>query len=125
VRRGLSGGEGRHTEVECGPSEDFAAVVVGVKVHVEGVDITVALVVNNDGSGDGIVGLAIRVRFGAFDPLWVRGHVVVRGKKYICTELVDVVLGEWLRGPRDLVEVDFGCGMVEEDLEVGGHVLVV
>jgi hypothetical protein len=118
-------GERRHTEVEGGPAEHFAAVVVGIKVHVEGVDVAVAFVVDDDCGGDGIVGLAIRVGFGAFDPVWVRGHVVVGGKKDISTELINVVFGEWFGRPRDLVEVDLGSGVVEEDLEIGGHVLVL
>jgi hypothetical protein len=111
-------------EVEGGPAEDFAAVVVGVKVHVEGVDVAVAFVGDDDGGSDGVVGFAVGVGFGALDPVGVLGNIVVGGEVDVGAELVDVVLGEGLGRPGDFVEVDLRSGVVEEDFDVGRHILV-
>jgi hypothetical protein len=113
------------TEVERTPTKDVSPVVVRVKVHVEGIDVAVALIVHDDCSGDGVISLAAGVWFRAFDPFWFGGHVVVRSKVDVVAELVDVVLGQGLGRTGDFVEVYARRGVVEEQLDVRGEVFVL
>jgi hypothetical protein len=85
TKRGQGKGleEGGITKVQVVEAEDFAAPVVGVEVHVECVNIAVALVVDDDGRRHGVVCLSLGVGFGAFDPGRVRGDVVLRSQIYV------------------------------------------
>lgn len=63
--------------------EDRAALVVGVEVHVEGVNCTIATVVDDDGRAGDVVGLARGVRNDAGEPNRLCSHVDVRRQVYI------------------------------------------
>jgi hypothetical protein len=68
--------DGEVTKVQGIPPQDVAAVVVGVEVHVKGVDDTVSLVIHNHGSRHGVGCCAAAVGFGTLYPGRVFRHVV-------------------------------------------------
>lgn len=107
------------SEIELLDSEDSAAVVVSVIIHVKSVDIAVSLVIYDDSGGDGIVGFAVGVRAGSFDPFRVFGDVVLRGEVDIAAELVEVIKIE-RRGTADSIEVYFGDAVGDLGLESSG-----
>jgi len=113
------------TEIQFFPVEYFAAVVVGVEVHVESVDVAVAFVVHDDCGGDGVVGLSASVWLRAFDPFGIRGHVVVGSKVDIVAQLVDIFDCQRLRGAWDFVEVHARRCMIEKGLDISGKVFIV
>jgi hypothetical protein len=118
-------GEENVTKVQLVPAQHFTAIVVGVKIHVERIDIAVAFVIDDDCCGDCTVRLAIRVWFGAFDPLWILGYVVVGSEVHITTKLVDVVLSKWLGWARDFIKVYSRSRVVEKGLDISRHILII
>lgn len=113
------------TKVQILPPEDLAAVVVGVKVHVESIYIAVALVVDDNSCGGGALSLAVGIGLCAFDPLGVLGHVVVGREPHVAGHLIQVQRCQGLGGPRDFLVVYARRRGVEEGLEIGGVVRVV
>ena len=55
-------------------------LVVGIKVHVEGIDDSIALVVDYDAAGLGSSGLPLIIRQDTFQPRWVLADVILRSQ---------------------------------------------
>jgi hypothetical protein len=116
---------GERTKVQKALSEYIAAIVVGVKVHVESINVAVAFIINDDSRRCRPVSLSRCIRLGAFDPLRISGHVVIGGQPDVAAHLIEIGGGERLGGTGDLIEINPRSGVVEERLYVCRHILVI
>ena len=92
-----------------------ASPVVGIEMHVEGINVASAMIVDNDSAANGSLSFAVGVRLHTLEPCWIGSHVCDRGKIHIrpviSVQLVEIIQSEcvWY---RDVYKVDlwFGIG---------------
>lgn len=115
---------GVNTEVQIFYSHNSATVIVCEEVHIESINFAVAFVVHDDRRSDGSVRFSICIWLCTFDPLRILRDVVFGGEVHIAAERVYAVQVQrvWT---RDLVEIDFGNGVLEKDLKVCGEPLLI
>jgi hypothetical protein len=79
--------------------KDGLPLVVGIEVHVEGVDRAGAVVVDHNAARLGAVRLAVRIGSHAFHPLGGVGHVVVGAQEDIFSavriQFVQIIQRQW------------------------------
>jgi hypothetical protein len=113
------------TEVQKALSEYISAIVVGVKVHVESINVAVAFVIDDNSRRCCPASLSGCIRLCPFNPLRILGHVVIGCEPHVAAHLVDIGGGKRLGGTGDLIEVNAWGGVVEKRLYVCRHIQVI
>lgn len=90
--------------------EDSLALIIGIEVHVEGVDDACSVIIYHDATRLSSIRLPIRIRPHTFHPHWVCDDIVIRVQEYILPAMivqhVQIIQCQWRRGicyPRALV----------------------
>ena len=102
--------------------EVYAAKVVRVEVHVEGIDQAVSVIIDDDGGGNGVASLARAIWRHPEKPLRVLFDVVVGCQEHFLAsevvQTVQVVEGQGIRGTADSRKVDLRLGIRELSADV-------
>lgn len=60
-------------------TENRRPIIVCIKIHINCVNVTGTVIVDNYRGADSSVCLAIAIRFDTLKPLWIRGYIIERG----------------------------------------------